>query len=263
MSKETIIKMNLSIALSTLFILVLIITSGVIVTRVNGLEEKIKTTNEQMWRAQARSTLLYLKNNFVKDISEKRFNPMDDYDVQLWGENRLLGLKNGSPSSDAFVVEMGKEKFLYDGSTNCASDFIINEKFIKDNYAQHFNPRAATIAYDEMRKGYDTIYGSNNFWYFTENKEWLEWIFIPHPQVGLDGIASTIGGIKNKNFRNIMIQLGTQSDEVEKPWSDVLKELNDLKLMLYIICTVVIILSFIFGIFFIIKVKNLEHCDCK
>lgn len=261
MSKGMIFKMNASIALATMLILVLIGTSAVTIQAITELKAKILDINEQVWRAQSRSTLTYLKNNFLRDANAKRFDPQSDYDVQLWGENRLLGLKNGSPSSDSFIIEIGRGKFLYDASADCAtSDSTMKEKFIEDNYDQHTYPELAKAAYIEMRKGYDTKYGDNNYWSFNSNREWLEWILIPNPQIGLKGESPTLGGIKNEKFRNILIQLGTQSNEVEKPWKDVIRELDNLRIMLYIICTTVIILSFLFGIYFIIRIKRLEAC---
>ena len=72
-----------------------------------------------------------------------------------------------------------------------------------------------------MRQSYDTTTSSKKWWLFDDSREYLEWIIIPAPRTGFNNESNNIGGIKNKKYNAILIQLGTQEDEIQQQYKKV------------------------------------------
>jgi hypothetical protein len=239
-------------------IMIAIISAG-IVTNINRLSKDTEMAIEQSWREQSRRTLQSLKNELLTEINSERVDPMSDKDLQEWAKVYLSDVRNGGETSDGFMIEMGQEKFIWDGSPDCSVASADKARYIKDNPPFHTKPILAEKAYAQMRQGFDTTSGMNNYWMFDDSYELLEWINIPAPRRGFYGQDMTKYGIKNQNYRGILIQLGTQKDEIMKPYTAIFEAGKRTKQLIYLLCSGVLIISIMF-LFFLIYVQ--DTCKC-
>lgn len=217
--------------LLNIFAFVLCISISVVgsycVSTINKTKAEAKENLEIQQRQQARRTLSYLRDMLIRDIKEDEVDVKNKSQVQTWFRDHVSGVLNGGDSGDVFVIELGSEQFIWDGSPDCAKDeFLTNGRFMKDESQYHQRPDLAVKALDKMRLGIDTKEGDNNYWQFDDGKEYLEWVVIPVDKLGFDNEPYTIGGIKNPNYNKILIQLGTQEDEAMKPHLKTFKEME-------------------------------------
>lgn len=275
----------------------LLILLGYVYNSISIIPSQIKQTNEVIWREQARRTLKDLKTQLLSDIQDGLVDPNNDASLQKWGVRRLMNVRNGGETSDAFMIELSNRKFILDGSPDCSKeDFLKNGRYVIDEpvnqflakeyfrkhnivemldkniirakdllnlektnpeiikyfrenkYIIHSNYVLAEKVYDEMEQSFDTDSSSLKWWQFDDSKEFLEWIIIPAPRTGFDGKSNTTGGLKNSSYRTILIQLGTQEDEINKKYLIFNTYIENIKMIIVSIGFVLILLGLLFMI---------------
>lgn len=231
-----------------LFGIVIAITfiSSLLVTNLRNCKEDIQTVTEQAWRGQARRTLDDLKVRLLDDVKNGLVNPNDNKSLQVWCQKNLVDIRNGGPTSDGFMVDMSTEQFIWDGSNDCARpDFLIKGRYLKDEPALHQDPKLATEMINIMRKEFDTQYGDNYYWRFDDSPELLEWVIVPKSMLGFNDEPATNGGVKNEKYKVVLIQLGTQTDEIMKPYEDIIKSVDTKILQTYMVTGLALVISII------------------
>ncbi|MCX8074116.1 MAG: hypothetical protein N2749_00830 [Clostridia bacterium] len=216
------------------------------------------STIKKEWRIQAKRTLIDLKDQFLLEAKLGKLNPHDEREVQEWAMININGVRNGGETGDPFLIRMPDEKFIWDGSPDCAKpEFLINGRYMKDEPYLHKNPSQAEKMLNNMRKLYSTTNGDyDNYWEFDDSPELLEWIIIPNDNLGFDNEPITKGGIKNKNYISYILVLGTQTDEIMELHQPILKRLDLIQFILKIILVLFIIMVFISLMFVINYVNN-------
>lgn len=191
----------------------------------NNLENSkasIKANIEKEWRQQAKRTLANIQDNLMYDMNHGVVDPLNEYSLQNWAKRNLSGVLNGGQTGDAFMINLGDEQFIWDGSPDCAKpEFITNGRYMKDEADMHYDKEQARIILDKIRLAQSTLNTEDNYWWnFDGNPEYLEWIVIPPGTLGFDYESYTVGGVKNPNYNKILIALGTQQDEIESTFSN-------------------------------------------
>jgi hypothetical protein len=221
---------------------ILLFANHLNIMEVRQTKEKVIYATEQAWREQARTTLKEVGVRFDEDVASGALNPNDRFALQEWCKKNISGLRNGGPTGDGFVIEIGSEIFIWDGSPDCAKPiFIINGRYMKDEAQMHQRPDLAEKALDLMRLGVDTTANDNYYWQFDDSKELLEWIVKPSGMNGFNGEPRTIGGVNNTNYSKILIQLGTQEDEILKPYQETFDRLEYTEYRLILVSVGVVI----------------------
>jgi hypothetical protein len=192
-----------------------------IVNSLKSTKESLKTNIETEWRQQAKRTLSNLEAQFMYDMNNGTVDPSNELSLQSWAKRNISGVLNGGNTGDAFMINLGNEKFIWDGSPDCAkTDFITNGRFMKDEAGMHYDPAQAKIILDKMRLAQSTLTTlDNNWWNFDGSPEYLEWIVIPPGSLGFNAEPITVGGIPNQKYSKLLIALGTQQDEVQSTFT--------------------------------------------
>lgn len=201
-----------------MFICICIIFAGTTITKnLQETKANIKSNIEKEWRQQAKRTLLNIQEQFMYDIDNKIVDPANELSLQQWAKRNISGVLNGGPTGDTFMINLGNEKFIWDGSPDCAKpEFIENGRFMKDEPKLHQDQERAEFILSKMRLAQSTINTNEEYWWnFDGSPEYLEWIVIPPGTLGFNTEPITINGVKNANYSKILIALGTQEDEIE------------------------------------------------
>lgn len=177
----------------------------------------LKANVEKEWRQQAKRTLSNIQDQFMYDVNHGILDPSDELALQDWAKRNISGVLNGGNTGDMFMINLGNEKFLWDGSPDCVKEeFITNGRFMKDEADQHYDPIQARLILDKMRLAQSTLTTNDNYWWnFDGSPEFLEWTVIPPGSLGFNSEPNTIGGVKNAKYSKVLIVLGTQEDEIE------------------------------------------------
>lgn len=238
----------------------LLIVGSLLVIKVNNEDILLKTNIERNKRNEARMALKDVTTRFQQDIKNGRVDPNDIKSVSKWAEQNFAGLRNGTKTSDGFIIELSSEMFVYDGSPDCSKNIDIDKgRYMKDEAVMHKDPKKAEIALNQMRLGINTIAGDNFYWNFDGKPEWLEWLNVPEePLLGIDDQPRTIRGIKNPNFKKYLFVLGTQSDEAFEPYKGVFDRMQDITNYIYILLG----LSFFLIIFSLFRLVYIEFHKC-
>ena len=239
----------LQILIFTTMIGLLFVTtkSSIILSNFTNFESQILSDIEQTERNQARMQLENIRNIAIQDIQNGQLNVNDKYSMQLWAKKNVSCLLNGGPTGDAFMIELGTEQFIWDGSPDCSkTEFIKNGRYMKDEIEMHKNKEQADKMLNLMILWIDTKLGDNYWWQFDDAVEWLEWIVIPIDKYGFNGEASTIGGLKNTEYKKLIIVLGTQSDEATYSYKESVKSVHTIKMDLYVTLGGAIIFNILF-----------------
>lgn len=204
-----------AICLSIIFI------GSIITENLKETKLSVKANLEIEWRQQAKRTLSNIQDQFMYDINHEVLDPSDELALQNWAKRNISGILNGGETGDTFMINLGNEKFLWDGSPDCAKqEFITNGRFMKDEADLHVNPAQARLILDKMRLVKSTLTTNDNYWWnFDGNPEYLEWIVIPPGSLGFNSEPITTGGMKNTKYSKILIALGTQQDEIESTFT--------------------------------------------
>lgn len=217
-----------------------------IVTNLKNTEENMKTHIEQEWRQQAKRTLANIQDQFMYDVNHGTVDPSDELSLQEWAKRNISGVLNGGPTGDMFMINLGNEKFIWDGSPDCAKpEFITNGRYMKDEAPMHYDKDKALEILDKMRLAQSTLNTNDNYsWNFDGSPEYLEWVVIPPGSLGFNSEPATIGGVKNKNYSKLLIALGTEKDETEstfaKDFTTIETAINDINILVSLSVTICI-----------------------
>jgi hypothetical protein len=192
-----------------------------IVNSLKSTKVNLKANIETEWRQQAKRTLSNLEAQFMYDMNNGTVDPSNELSLQLWAKRNISGVLNGGNTGDAFMINLGNEKFIWDGSPDCAKpEFITSGRYMKDETDMHVDPAQAKITLDKMRLAQSTLTTlDNNWWNFDGSPEFLEWIVIPPGSLGFNAEPITVGGVPNQKYSKLLIALGTQQDEVQSTFT--------------------------------------------
>lgn len=195
----------------------IIIVGNNICNNIKQTKSDMKANIEKEWRQQAKRTLANIQDQFMYDLNHGLVDPSDELSLQNWAKRNISGVLNGGATGDMFMINLGNEKFIWDGSPDCAKpEFITNGRFMKDESPMHQDPTQAELILNKMRLAQSTLNTEdNNWWNFDGSPEYLEWVVIPPGSLGFNSEPTTIAGVKNSNYSKILIALGTQEDEIE------------------------------------------------
>lgn len=158
------------------------------------------------------------------DVTGKKNKEVYDflYDTVYQHSSRDLDINPDVLFNDLIKIYFQKEKFIIDGSPDCArKEFIIRGRFLSDEAQLHRVPSYAEKAIVEMRKIYDTDHTSKIIWKFDDADEWLEWKFVPTGLLGFSEEPATVTGYESLFYKKIIIVMGTQSDEILSRYSKI------------------------------------------
>lgn len=227
--KKKVTQHTLNVFVAVICLVVIILGYGATAS-VSILRVDLKNTIEQTWREQARRTLTDLGDQFVAGVDDKTIDLKNDSTINHWSSINIAGVRNGGNTSDAFLIKMPEELFEWDGSTDCAKpEFLIYGRYLKDEPALHKNPDLAWKVVTELRKMYNTKAGDNQYWLFDDSPELLEWRVIPKETKGFEGQPLTIGGAVNPKYVAFVLVLGTQQDEIMKPYESTFNTLTKIE----------------------------------
>ena len=199
----------------------------------------MKSNIEKEWRLQAKRTLANIQDQFMYDLNNGKLDPSDEYQLQNWAKRNISGVLNGGPTGDSFMIDLGNEKFLWDGSPDCARvEFLTNGRYLKDESSMHYDPAQAESIISKMRLAQSTLNTQDNYWWnFDGSTEYLEWVVIPPGVLGFNSEPASVGGVKNSKYNKILIALGTQQDEIEstfvKNFEDMDKTVQNIQILVY------------------------------
>lgn len=228
-----------------LIICIIIIGSGnYTMYKIKTVKAEINNNIEDEWRSQAKRSLYNVATQFMYDVRNKTVDPYNEISLQNWAKRNISGLLNGGPTGDAFMINLSNEKFIWDGSPDCAKpEFITNGRYMKDEAIMHRDKKQAELVIGKMRQGKSTLSTyEKNWWNFDGSPEYLEWTVIPPGYLGFDDEPATIGGVKNNKQVRLLIALGTQQDEVQSTYKDTLEKLDRLNycIEIFVFCTIII-----------------------
>lgn len=222
-----------------------------------NVKNELELSIEKEWREQAKRTLKDLKNQFLLEVQINKMNPYDEYQVQQWALININGIRNGGLTSDAFMIRMPDEKFIWDGSPDCSKpEFLKNGRYMIDEPSMHQDPVLAQKILDEMRKIYSTVDGNYNYyWQFDDSQELLEWVIIPDDAFGFNYETYTKQGIKNNKYVSYILILGTQKDEIMSNFKHIFKHFD---LIINMIRVTLIVFLLMTIVFLILLIKYLD-----
>ena len=219
-----------------MLICISIIFSGFkIIDNYYTIRNNIKISNEFEWRQQAKRTLQTMTCQFDLDLTNGAVDANDNMSLQNWAKRNLADVRNGGPTSDGFMIRIYYEngklvgKFIWDGSPDCAKpSFILNDRYLTDEPEMHVDSKQAQYICDQMLLGQSTLNTNNDYWWnFDGSPEFLEWDVRPVGTSGFYEEPPTIGGINNEKYNKILICLGTQTDEINKPFNETFETITD------------------------------------
>lgn len=256
-------KINFHLIVFTVIFSIMLLISGSMITRMQQYKKDLVNTIEQRKRNDARMALRDSIERFDKAVKSGIVNPNDINSVANWARDNFAGLRNGSSTSDGFIIELGSEQFVDDQSTDCQKPEFSNGRYMKDEAKMHKDPKLAEQMLNKMRVGIATKYGDNYSWNFDGNPEWLEWdIYPPDSILGLNDEPKTIKGIKNHNYKKYLFVLGTQSDEILGSYGDVFKQIDRVINLFYIVLFLSLT-SMIYKLFYLVYIElhyKPKHC---
>lgn len=236
-----------------------------IITNLENSKSNLQSSIETEWREQAKRTLSNIQNCFMYDMNRGLVDPKDEASLQEWAKRNLSGILNGGDTSDAFMINLEDEKFIWDGSLDCARpEFIINGRFLKDEAELHYDKEQAKFIIDKMRLSKSTIGTNNNYWWnFDGSPEYLEWTIIPPGNLGFDGATITTGGVKNEGYSKLLIALGTQQDEVRSTFDEQFKLIDKTIWQIKLVIVISIALCILNMSIYVYLNKRRVHIETK
>jgi hypothetical protein len=85
---------------------------------------RFESQYEELARSSARRTLQVLKGELLDSIKAGEVDPYSNESLQSWARRYLDPIRNLTETSDGFMIEMGSEEFIWDGSPDCAKGGI-------------------------------------------------------------------------------------------------------------------------------------------
>jgi hypothetical protein len=242
---------NIIVFLICLFI---ILIGANITSRISVIKTNIYISNENEWREQAKRTLSNLQNQFMYDYRHGVVNPYDELSLNNWSKRNLSGVLNGGETGDAFMINLGDEKFIWDGSPDCSRpEFIKNGRYLKNEPNMHHDKKQAQYIINKMRLGQNTTDTYEKYWWnFDGSPEYLEWVVIPPGALGFNDESITNGGVRNTNYTKILIALGTQQDEIRSNYTTTINQLDwiNAKIKIFIsMCVIICMINMIIYVY--------------
>lgn len=230
-------KINAILICYTLIFSFMLTVSGLLITSIQNYKTNLIKNIEEQKREDARILLRDAVNRFDRAIVLGQVDSNNIDSVAKWSYNNFSGLRNGSATSDGFIIELGSEQFVDDQSLDCQKpEFKSNGRYMKDEAAMHKDPKLAELILNKMRIGVSTKHNDNYYWNFDGSPEWLEWtIYPPNITIGLNDEPKTIRGIKNPNYKRYLFVLGTQQDEILKQYQNTFNMIDNITKLIYLL----------------------------
>lgn len=212
---------------------------------------------ENVWREQARISLLDIKEQFLLDLANGMVDSADDDSLYQWAETRLSGRRVSGPGGDAFIISFPNEKIIWDNSLDTVQE---QNRYLGSSLHLHEDPNLAKSVYSEMRKLYITTPSSKQSWNFDGNPEFLEWTVVPTERSGFNNEPKFVNGQINPDYKVLLIGYGLQKDEITDDFKlidkDIEMQIKKLTLLNYFLTFGGII--FVFWFFYLELTKKDE-----
>lgn len=213
-------------------------------------QSNLRYSIEQHWRANSRQILKDSINIFEGDVEKGVVDPNNMRSVGEWATLNFSGIRNGGPTSDGWVGEIGNAIFIDDQSPDCQVELIDGVVRTFDQEPQmHEDPALAKEIMDRILVGVPTTHGDSYYWNFDGSPEWIEFTYYPE-KIGVHDEPRTINGIKNPKYIQYVFFMGAQQDEIFKRYEDIFKTQEDTIQLLYI----VMVGSFTMSVLFLLSV---------
>lgn len=114
-----------------------------------------------------------------------------------------------TPTGDVFAYDLKTLDFVFDPSLDCYVEG--GKKMTVDSECSlHSNPGVCATALIMLNSGYDSDQNMRTWWKFDNAREYLEWLVVPSPERGFDGI------LRGSNYKphQVVIVQGVQEDEL-------------------------------------------------
>ena len=140
----------------------------------------------------------------------------------------------------------------------------IYDYFKSNKIILHNDPQLAEKMINQMRLGMDTKIDDNYKWLFDDSYELLQWVVIPPSYgIGLNQAPITVGGVQNKQYKKILIQLGVQTDEIMQPYDKIFDKLDILKQGIYLTTSIFAVAYILFLLWMMFVVYKCKKCNVK
>lgn len=135
--------------LSTVMLMVMIVFSSLMTIAYLETREshiRFRSNYEELARSNARSILQVLKGQLLDSIKSGEVDPYSDESLSKWASKYLDQIRNLTENSDGFMIELGSERFIFDGSTNCMKklsgirtmrDEVVNQPLARGFFRSH------------------------------------------------------------------------------------------------------------------------------
>ena len=245
MKTSTRVKFNLiNIIVFTICGIIVFIGNGII-NDIDNNSINLKNRIEQHWRQQARYHISSIISQLDEDYHNDIVDLYDNESLYKWSSLRFNGIRNGSPSSDGWIAELGTEEFIYNQDIEDIDNDII---YFNDKISNSVNSSIEPV-FNRIRLGIPSQYGENIQLDNNGGKTWIEFAYYPINN-GLKGESYIVRGKKNENYRRIVVVVETKSHEIYKNYESYFIEQDKIIGNTYI----TIIASIILGILFLLSI---------
>ena len=256
-------KVNTILVIVSIIFISVLLLAGYSIDRVSNFRSDFSNSIEQQKRSDARILLKDVVSRFDNAINEGSVDPSSTTSVNKWATYNFNGLRNGSSTSDGFILELGEETYVSDSSISSYNiTYSGSSKKVSDVLEYNGDSKELQSIFDRMNLGIDTSYNENISCTINGQKEWLEWADYPTTiSVGVNGEPQTEWGLKNPNYKKYVFVLRTKEDEIFKPYQTIFYTLSYVVTIIYIL--LVALLFFIICIMFYIVYTeyNLKWCS--
>lgn len=119
---------------------------------------------------------------------------------------------------DFFVVNLATKQFIYDWSPDCSKDWYNRHLTDAEECSLHSDSKECSSAIKVLKEWFNSNSQTMLSWKFDDAIEWLEWVVIPGERQWYEW-PIWFGWIKNDKNTQLLVVMGTQSDEVFAQWS--------------------------------------------
>lgn len=236
---KKIIRINFTLILLTIAFAAILLFSGYTINVIKHYKSDLQSTIEERKRADARLLLKDAIDRFDHDIKTKQVDPSSLESVSQWANYNFLGLRNGSSTSDGFIIELGTERFVCDASFNGK---VSSFRTVEEDIESHYNPSLAKEAYNKIKLGLSSIQGDNVTCNDDGSPEWLEWVVYPTTvSIGVNDEPKSVDGTKNSKYRKYIFVMRTQESETFAPYEIIFYTMKYMIFTIYILLFILLI----------------------
>lgn len=256
---KSFIKIHMILILTSIIFVAILVLSGYSVGKINNYENNVKYTIEQQKRSDARILLKDAIDRFDYAIKIGQVNPTNEESVNKWASYNFSGLRNGSATSNGFIVELGEEVYVSDSSVNYNTIFKDPaRKTIKDEVKLNSSTKEA---FKKIKLGIDSSLDDNVSCSINGENEWLEWANYPTAiSVGIQDEPIMINGSKNSHYKKYVFIIRTKEDEIFKSYETIFSTLSYIVNIIYILLGVLLFVIICAMFYLVYLEQTLKWC---